>query len=309
MKALVTGGAGFIGRWLVKTLLEGGIEVAVMDNLSRGSLENIAELVNKSGFIDFFKKSVIDEKALQKIFKINFGLVFHLAASINVQDSLDHPEKVFKEDTVATVKLLEQCRQSQSKFIFMSTCLVYEAAQDKAIDEKYPTTPRSPYAGAKLAAEEMALSYYYAYGLPVIILRPFNTFGPYQKSSGEGGVIATFFGNLKSGKPISIYGDGSQTRDFLYVEDCARFTYLASTKEEAHGEIINAGSGRDISIKDLAYKIDSSAIIRHVPHHHPQSEIRKMVCDSGKAKKILGWEARTSLEEGLEKTRAWILGT
>jgi nucleoside-diphosphate-sugar epimerase len=306
MKALVTGGAGFIGRWLVKTLVEEGIEVAVVDNLSQGSPENIAEFLSRKEFINFFKDSVDNERLLQKVFKIRFDLVFHLAASINVQDSLDHPEKVFKEDTVATVKLLERCLRGRSKFIFMSTCMVYDAARDRPIHEEYPTLPRSPYAGAKLAAEKMVLSYYYAYGLPVIVLRPFNTYGPYQKTSGEGGVIATFLGNIKEGKPISIYGDGAQTRDFLYVEDCARFAYLASMTAEACGEIINAGSGRDIAIKDLARKIDSSAVIKYVPHHHPRSEIRKMVCDSGKAKRILGWEARISLEEGLKKTRAWV---
>lgn len=308
MKALVTGGAGFIGRWLVKILLDEGIGVAVADNLSSGSLENISEFVKDKGFIDFFKGSVNNEALLKKAFKIKFDLIFHLAASINVQESIESPLKTFEEDVVATVRLLEKSRFSKTKFIFASTCLVYSPAEDKAIDEAHATLPRSPYAGAKLAAEKMTLSYYYAYGLPTIILRPFNTYGPYQKASGEGGVIATFLGNIKRNKPICIYGDGTQTRDFLYVEDCARFIYLSGIKAKAKGEIINAGSGRDIAIKDLACKIGPSSKIEYLPHHHPQAEIKKMVCNSIKAKEILDWEPRTSLEEGLELTKDWING-
>jgi len=306
MKTLVTGGAGFIGRWLVKTLLNEGIDVAVVDNLSSGSLENINEFTKEKGFIDFFKGSINGERVLKKISKIKFDIIFHLAASINVQESIDNPQKTFEEDVVATVKLLERSRPSKTKFIFVSTCLVYSAMQNKAISEAHTTLPSSPYAGSKLAAEKMALSYYYAYGLPVVVLRPFNTYGPYQKAFGEGGVIATFLGNINAGKPLCIYGDGTQTRDFLYVEDCARFIYLAGIKEKAVGEIINAGSGRDISIKDLAHKMNAASSIEHLPHHHPRAEIQKMVCDSTKAREILGWEASTSLEDGLELTRNWV---
>jgi len=306
MKALVTGGAGFIGRWLVKTLLDAGIDVVIVDNLSSGSLENIAEFTKNKGFFDFFKESINEERVLKKISKIKFDIIFHLAASINVQESIDNPRKTFEEDVVATVNLLERARLSRTKFIFVSTCLVYGAMENKAMDETHFTIPSSPYAGAKLAAEKMALSYYHAYNLPVVILRPFNTYGPYQKASGEGGVIATFLGNIKAGKPICIYGDGTQTRDFLYVEDCARFIYLSGIKEEAVGEVINAGSGRDISVKDLACKMDASSKVEYLPHHHSQAEIKKMVCDSTKAKEILGWETSTSLENGLELTRMWI---
>ena len=306
MKILVTGGAGFIGRWLVKILLDEGIDTAVVDNLSSGSLGNIAEFTKEKGFIDFFKGSVNTDALLDKIFKIKFDIIFHLAASINVQDSIDNPKKTFEEDVVATVRLLERARASKTKFIFVSTCLVYSAMGNKAIDENHLTIPSSPYAGAKLAAENMALSYYHAYGLPIVILRPFNTYGPYQKASGEGGVIATFLGNIKAGKPLCIYGDGTQTRDFLYVEDCAKFIYLSGIKEKAVGEVINAGSGRDVSIKDLAHKMDASSKIEYLPHHHPQAEIKKMVCDSTKAEKLLGWEASVSMEKGLELTRNWI---
>jgi nucleoside-diphosphate-sugar epimerase len=291
---------------VVKALLDKGIETAVADNLSSGCLENIAEFTGKKGFIEFFKGSINEEETLDKIFKIKFDTIFHLAASINVQKSIEDPKNTFDEDVVGTMRLLERVRPLRPKFIFISTCMVYSRAQDKPICENHPTLPCSPYAGAKLAAEKMALSYYYAYNLPVVILRPFNTYGPYQNAAGEGGVIATFLGNIKKGIPLYIYGDGTQTRDFLYVEDCAHFIYLSSIREKAVGEIINAGSGRDISISGLAGKINSSCKIEYLPHHHPRAEIKKMVCDSAKAGRILGWEAAATLEEGLKKTKDWI---
>lgn len=306
MKALVTGGAGFIGRWLVKILLEEGWETVIVDDLSSGSMENISEFSNKKNFIDFFKKTVNDEKFLKTLFRIKFDAVFHLAASINVQGSIENPAKTFEDDAVATVKILENMRGQLSKFIFVSTCLVYSEMDKTPISESHPVVPHSPYAGAKLAAEKMALSYYHAYELPVVILRPFNTYGPYQKSSGEGGVIATFLGNQKAGKPLYIYGDGTQTRDFLYVEDCSRFIYLSAIIEKAAGETINAGSGRDISVRELARSIAPSGKIEYLPHHHPRAEIKKMVCDFTKAREILGWEPAVSLEEGLAKTREWV---
>ena len=146
MKVLVTGGAGFIGRWLVKTLLDSGIDVVVVDNLSSGSLENISEFTKKKGFIDFYEESINEERLLKKITKIKFDIIFHLAASINVQESIEDPKKTFEEDVVATVKLLENSRSLQAKFIFVSTCLVYDAMKGKTMDETHPTLPSSPYA-------------------------------------------------------------------------------------------------------------------------------------------------------------------
>ena len=180
-------------------------------------------------------------------------------------------------------------------------------AQPEGISELSPLKPTSPYAGSKLAAENLALSYYYGLELPVVILRPFNTYGPFQKTNMEGGVVSIFVENKIEGRKLKVFGDGNQTRDLLYVEDCADFVARAAFSDDAIGQIINAGSGRDITINDLALLIcKGQNRIEHVKHHHPQSEIPKLLCDNSKARKILNWEPNTSLEEGIGKTEGWI---
>ncbi len=185
--------------------------------------------------------------------------------------------------------------------------MVYDLSSSEAINEEHSLNPKSPYSDSKLAAENLALSYFHDYGLPVVITRPFNTYGPYQKSDMEGGAVSIFIRSFLEGKPLNVFGDGKQTRDLLYVEDCADFIVKASFNEKAIGEIINAGYGKDIAIKDLALLIYNDAKrIRYVEHHHLQSEIPKLLCDYTKAKKLLGWMLKISLEEGIEKTEEWI---
>ncbi len=310
MNILVTGGAGFIGRWVVKLLLEEKHNVWVLDDLSNGSIKNIEELLVYKNFKAFIHGDIKDQKTIESLFYPGIDLCYHLAASINVQDSIDDPETTFNNDTIGTFYLLELCRKRNTKMVFMSTCMVYDRADGKGITEKDPIKPASPYAGAKIAAENMVLSYHYAYGLPVTVVRPFNTYGPYQKTGGEGGVVAIFIKNKLNGLPLQIYGDGTQTRDLLYVEDCARFVVQAGYRDEVNGEIVNAGLGRDITINELAEMIASDpSHVRHVEHIHPQSEIPKLLCDYSKAKRLLGWEPAISLSEGIQKTEEWIDST
>ncbi|MGJ9458023.1 NAD-dependent epimerase/dehydratase family protein [Oceanobacillus sp. CF4.6] len=311
MKVLVTGGAGFIGRWVVDRLLNDGHQVWVLDDLSNGRIENLDDLRNQKNFMDFIQGDIKDIRVLNHLFIKKFDICYHLAASINVQDSIDRPRTTFNNDVIGTFNILEQCKRKNVKVVFMSTCMVYDRASgEEGINETDAIKPASPYAGSKLAAENMVLSYYYAYGLPATVIRPFNTYGPYQKTGGEGGVVAIFLKNKLAGNSLQIYGDGTQTRDLVYVEDCARFVVESGYSDKVNGEIVNAGLGQDISINELAkLMVDDETRIKHITHIHPQSEIPKLLCDYSKAKTLLDWEPKYSLKDGIKETEEWIKST
>lgn len=327
MNILVTGGAGFIGRWVVKRLLDDGHSVVVLDNLSNGQIENIEEFSERD--FKFIKGDIKEECDLDKVFKEKYDIIYHLGASINVQDSIDDPKTTFYNDTVGTFNILERAKIQMfgkntkmegeqwvldskedthpCKVVFMSTCMVYDVAGEEGINENHQTKPVSPYGGSKIAAENMVLSYYNAYKLPTVVIRPFNTYGPFQKTGGEGGVVAIFINNSIDGKDINIYGSGEQTRDLLYVKDCARFVVKSGYSDSVNGEIVNAGTGRDVTINELAQIISKNRVnINHIKHIHPQSEIMKLKCDYTKAKKLIGWEPEYTLEQGIKETEEWI---
>jgi nucleoside-diphosphate-sugar epimerase len=208
MRVLVTGGAGFIGRWVVSRLLQERahtpLTVSVLDNLSNSSSENIAEFEGEKESFTFIEGDIRNRKLLRSLCKPGFDLLIHLAASINVHESLQNPEETFENDVVGTFNLLEEARKANTRFVYMSTCMVYERAEDRAISEDWPLAPASPYAGSKLAGENLVESYHRGYGLPVVILRPFNTYGPFQKSNQEGGVVAIFIEKTLKGEDIPI---------------------------------------------------------------------------------------------------------
>jgi len=324
VKILVTGGAGFIGRWVVKGLLElkdvvrkwenislkpsEEMEVWVLDDLSNGSENNFEDLQHQDAFKELVEGDVRDQGLVRKLFLYRFDLCIHLAAQINVQESLNDPVKAFSTNVVGTYHILEEAREYNTKVVLVGTCMVYDLANAAtAISEAHRLKPASPYAGSKLAAEHLAESYYHGYGLPVVICRPFNTYGPFQKSDMEGGVVSIFIKRNLGGKMLEVFGGGTQTRDLLYVEDCADFLLRASFHEAAVGQVLNAGTGKDVSINKLALLIcrDEKRIV-HVPHHHPQSEIAKLTCDYSKARLLLGWEPKVGLEEGIKKTEEWL---
>jgi nucleoside-diphosphate-sugar epimerase len=335
MKILVTGGAGFIGRWVVKQLLAAGNDVLALDDLSNGRRENIAEFEGNKNFLGLVEGDLKDRELLKRLFAENtWDKVFHLGASINVQDSIDRPEITFQNDTVGTFAVLEACREQflrlnnldinapqfllsevedkltvrSPRVVMMSTCMVFSLASgENGIDENHPLRPASPYAASKIAADNLALSYFHAYKMPVTVVRPFNTYGPFQKSNSEGGVVSIFLKRDLNNEPLLVKGEGTQTRDLLFVRDCADFVIRASEVEAAEGHVINAGTGRDISVNDLAEAVVSQGNeIRHIPHDHPQAEIPRLLCNPAKAREVLGWQPRVSLEEGLQETRAWL---
>jgi UDP-glucose 4-epimerase len=307
MRVLVTGAAGFIGRWVVGELLARGHTVLPIDSLVAGDVTNLDEFAGQPGLLPFEQGDVRDAAACRR-WTGEVDAVAHLAASISVQDSIDDPETTFENDVVGTFQILEGARASGARVLFMSTCMVYDRASSPAgIAETDPTKPASPYAASKLSGEALTLSYWHAYGLPTTVVRPFNTYGPFQRSVGEGGVVAIFTRRSLQGEPLRIYGDGTQTRDLLYASDCARFVCDALLADGATGRILNAGTGADVSVNDLAAAIepDPSRIV-HVPHIHPQSEIAVLRCDAREAERLLGWRPEVPLDEGLRRVRAWM---
>lgn len=305
-RAVVTGGAGFIGRWTVKALLDEGWEVAALDDFSNGSPDNLADFAGDPRF-ELVEGTIEDEAAVARVFSGGADTCFHLAAKINVQHSIDDPRGTFVPDVVGTLNTLEAARAAGAPFVFMSSCMVYARAGDHAIDEAHAVRPASPYAASKLAGEHLTISYGLSYGHPVTVLRPFNTYGPLQRADGEGGVVAIFCRRALDDEPIGVFGDGTQTRDLLYVSDCAEFLLRAAASEPARGEILNAGTGRDVTINDLARIVggDGSEVV-HLEHPHPQAEIQRLVCDTTKAERLLGWRPEVSLEDGIARTKAWM---
>jgi UDP-glucose 4-epimerase len=334
MKALVTGGAGFIGRWVVKRLLDLGHDVLALDDFSNGRPENLHEFEGHPKFLGALRGDIKDAACLARAFVLGpWDLVFHLAASIHVQHSIDEPEPTFRNDAEGTFRILEACRAQyfglngldvaartfhfdrdlpvlrdrRPRLSCVSSCMVYDLAGDAPIAETHPYRPASPYAASKIASDMLALSYFHAYRMPVVIARPFNTYGPFQKSSSEGGVVSIFLSRDLAGEPLLVKGSGHQTRDLLYVEDCAEFIVTTSVSPSVEGEIVNAGTSSDASINELAQMCCSSGNrIGHVPHDHPQAEIMRLRADTSKATRLLGWSAKTTLAEGLAKTRAWL---
>jgi nucleoside-diphosphate-sugar epimerase len=339
LKTLVTGGAGFIGRWVVKRLLDDRVgTVTVLDNYSNSRAENLAEFA-RCPELCVITGDVDQSAFLDRLWREHgpFDLVLHLAAQIRVQESIDNPLPTFHSDVAGTVEILERCRRQffqangleygkpfhlaalkhklgdyQPRLVFMSTCMVYSRANDRGIDESHPTHPASPYAASKIAAENLVLSYHHAYQMATKVIRPFNTYGPFQKRNSEGGVVAIFIARDLAGQPLLVKGDGSQTRDLLYVEDCARFVVTAGLTAAGDGEIINAGLGQDIAVRDLARLVSDPSRSGHgvpiqfVEHDHPQAEIPKLLCDHAKATRLFHWKPEIALEEGIQRTRAWI---
>ena len=338
MRCLVTGGAGFIGRWLVASLLQRGDEVLALDDLSNGRRENLRDFEGKKGWLGLVEGDIKDTACIKEVFARGpWDAVFHLGASIHVQRSIDDPEPTFRNDTEGTFRVLEACRRQyfeanglspdekhfdyakdlpklvkrSPRVAVMSTCMVYDlasgAAIDKGISETHAYRPASPYAAAKIGADMLAISYQKSYGMPVTVVRPFNTYGPFQKSNSEGGVVSIFLKRDIAKEPLLVKGTGEQTRDLLYVEDCADFIVRCAMAPGAEGEIVNAGTGNDVRITELAHKCAMNGNkVELIPHDHPQAEIMKLLCDSSKAKRLLDWSAKVDLAEGLRRTRAWL---
>ena len=303
---LVTGGAGFIGRWLVSELLQRRKRVIVLDNLSGGCRANLAEFSGRPGYEGLIRGDIRNPGTLYELFFRGLECCYHLAAGIDGKKSLEEPQETFDCVVGGTMGLLERCREYDTKMVFLSTSRVY-AGSGSAIAEDFPLAPRSPYAACKLAAENLCLGYHRAYRLPVVVVRPFDIYGPFQRCETEGGIVARMQRDGMAGESPLPCGDGEQIRDFVYVEDCAALVAEAGLSRRCEGEVLNAASGRGVPPGELVEMIAGDPAAAAARQHRPApGEPSRMVGDGSRAESLTGWKASVDLREGIGRTRAWM---
>ncbi len=304
MSALVTGGAGFIGRHVVAELLQRGQAVRVLDDLSRAHPGSLNDFANNPAFLGLAQMDVRDVAAVDRE-AVGTEVIYHLAANVVVGASVREPADAVRANVLGTLAVAEVARRWGLRLVLVSSCHVYAAAEEP-LTESAATVPASPYAASKLAGETIAQSYAHTYGLRLTIVRPFNVYGPWQRGDAEGGVVARFLQQDLAGEALMVHGDGAQTRDFLFVEDCAR-GIVDAVAEPAVGRVINLATGIETSVAALARLIASeSERVQHVEHPHPDAEVARYVGDSTLARERIGWEPIIDLTSGLGRTRAWL---
>jgi UDP-glucose 4-epimerase len=294
-RVLVTGGAGFIGSHLVDRLIDEGYDVRVIDSLYSGKLENIEHHI-KSGKVDFVKGDIRDASLVKKSL-IGVEAVFHLAAIISVPFSVSNPELTLDVNLAGTLNLLNACSEKNvGKFIFVSSCAVFGDTNENA-----STNPISPYAESKLLAERDCLNFQQKGLLQSVVLRFFNVYGPRQGMNDYSGVITRFINRAKEGQSLTIYGDGSQTRDFVNVKDIVQALFTCLKISGANGEVFNIGSGKATSITELAKAVleltGQDLEIRYELIR--AGDIKDSFADISKARKLLAYEPEVSLRDGL----------
>jgi UDP-glucose 4-epimerase len=301
MKVIVTGGAGFIASHITDVLAENGYEVCVIDSLTKGKRSN----VNLKAMLHVV--DITDAKKLDEVFAREKPLfVIHHAAQINIRTSIENPAEDMRHNILGTLNILECCKKhGVKKIVFASSGgAVYGEPIKLPCNENHPTNPICPYGIAKLAAEYYIKFYGIIHGINYTILRYSNVYGPRQNAKGEAGVISIFSDKMLNGEEVSIFGDGEQTRDFVYVKDVAQANLLAL--KNGANKIINIGTGKQTSVNQL-YK-EMNALIKKGKMKHTLSvagEVRHSYLDITLAKKELGWEPKTMIREGLKKTVKW----
>lgn len=308
LQILVTGGAGFIGSQVVDAYLQAGHRVIVVDNLASGKMANL----NKRA--QFFQAD-IRSAVLDAIFQgCRVDVVNHHAAQIDLRRSVTAPLYDAEVNILGTLNLLEcACRSGVKSFIFASTGgAIYGDQAPYPTPEVYPPRPLSPYGIAKLTGEHYLHYYQAVHGLQAVVLRYANVYGPRQDPSGEAGVIAIFIQRLLRGESPTIFGDGHQTRDFVFVGDVVHANHLAlSYLMESSGNggplVVNVGTGQELSVNQLYRLLKSLLPSVPEPIYAPRKpgEQRRSALDPSQAKRILGWEPLVSLQEGLRETWRW----
>ncbi len=309
-RVLVTGAGGFIGSHLTERLVDLGAQVTAFLRYNSRADEAMIGLLppEKKKKITIIYGELRQSETVKRAMK-NIDIVFNLAALISIPYSYLHPQEVIETNTLGTLNVLTAAREEVvEKVVQTSTSEVYGTAQYVPIDEKHPKQPQSPYSASKIAADAIALSFYYSFNLPVAVIRPFNTYGPRQS---DRAVIPAIISQALVKKKI-LFGSTTPTRDFNFVSDTVEGFIKIAESESSIGEEINIGSGFEISIGDLAEKIVLLAgkevkLIKDEKRVRPEkSEVERLLADNSKAKKLLDWSPRVSFDVGLKMTIEWI---
>ena len=308
-RVLITGADGFIGSHLTEELLRREADVSVFIKGDSQNTFRKSRLGNLDGAQDnlkhIIKGNIGSEDCKDQIKGNKPQVIMHLAAEAYVPFSFDHPLETLKTNLIGTLNVLHAAMDLKEveQIVCTSSSEVYGTAQTDKITELHPLNPTSPYAASKAAADRYCFSYWKTYGLPVSIIRPFNTYGPRHTYD----VIPKFIQLALENKPLTIYGDGKQSRDFTYVTDTVEGFLLMASRKEAVGQAVNFGNGKDYTINQTAELIKnlsgSKSEIVHVEER--KAEVNKLICDYSLAKKLFGWEPKVSLEEGLRRNIEW----
>lgn len=302
-RVLVTGGAGFVGGALVRALVDAGARVTVLDDLFTGKPEIVptsAQLVVGS----------VEDAGLVRELVADASVVFHLAAR-NIIASTKDPRSDFATNIGGTLNVLLAVRESKvERLVYTGSTSIYGNPRSIPINEDDQVVPLSPYAVSKLGGEHYCLAFYESYGTPVAIVRYSNVFGIGQRPDNPYcGVISKFFAAAYDGTPLTVHGDGEQTRDFTYIDDAVDATMLAAIQPRAEGEVFNVGTGIETSINELTRLIgeavDRPIAVRHVDRRDIDN-IRRRVVNIEKARRMLRWSPQVTLAEGLRRTAGWL---
>lgn len=306
---LITGGAGFIGSHLAEEYIKKARIVKVLDDFSGGSINNVRSLFNYRNF-KLIRGDVRDKKVVEKAMD-GVDIVFHLAAQVHVDKSIIDPRYVFEVNTFGALNVLDSALENDVELVvYASSSEVYGSAQYVPMDEKHPLNPASPYAASKAAADRLCFAYYNTYKLPVVIVRCFNTYGPRQSGTGYAAAIPKFIRRVMQGLPPVIYGDGKQTRDYMYIKDAVKaYDLVLNSYENLAGKSINFGTGQEVSINKLANKVISlfgrKGKMKPIHVAPRPGEVKRLCADISFAKKGLGFEPQYNIVNGLKEFIKW----